>query len=536
MATNIHRCARRKTNPVNIGGIWMGSDYPIRIQSMANTLTSDVQASVEQCIRIAKAGADYVRFAVPSIRGIEHIAKIKNELNKTGRKIPIIADVHFNPEIALGVVDHVDKVRINPGNYSRIEKFIPLIEKCRLQHVALRIGVNHGSLSARIMNLYGDTPLGMAESALEFLRICQERKFDQVVVSMKASNVRIMVMATRLIVHMMTRENMHYPLHLGVTEAGEGEDGRIKSACGIGTLLAEGLGDTIRVSLTEDPENEIPVARKIINDLNTIIPAPSLPLTVPFSKERYEYDPRKSVAVGDIGGDHPPVVIGADPISDERIKMAHGSFAKLTGDLITDLVNDTSSVLVYHCNNDNIQAELNWLRNKLEENGCVTPVIFQLQLNKTDQNDFQIKSAVCLGGAFIDGFGDGIWLSNEPPFSSDHIHSTSFAILQACRARITRTEYISCPSCGRTNFNLIDTLAKIKAATSHLKGLKIGVMGCIVNGPGEMADADYGYVGSGKGKITLFKSRKAVKTGIPEADAVNELIKIIKENQKWIEP
>jgi (E)-4-hydroxy-3-methylbut-2-enyl-diphosphate synthase len=536
MANNIHNYYRRKTNPVNIGGIWTGSDYPIRIQSMVNTPASNVKASVEQCIRIANAGADYVRFAVPSVRDIEHIASIRNELKKRGRKIPVIADVHFNPEIALGVIDHVDKVRINPGNFSKIEKFIPLVEKCRLQQVALRIGVNHGSLSEKIMNLYGDTPLGMAESAMEFLRICRERKFDQVVVSMKASNVRIMVMATRLIVHMMSRENMHYPLHLGVTEAGEGEDGRIKSACGIGTLLAEGLGDTIRVSLTEDPENEIPVARKIIGDLNTIIPAPALPLTGPFSKERYKYEPRRSVAVGEIGGDHPPVVIGADRVIQERIKLVHASFAQFTSVLVKDLVGETSSVLVYHCTNDNIQAELNWLRNKLEESGCVTPVIFQLQLNETDLDNFQIKSALGLGGAFIDGFGDGIWLTNEPAFSEDHFHSTSFAILQACRARITRTEYISCPSCGRTNFNLMNTLSKIKAATSHLKGLKIGVMGCIVNGPGEMADADYGYVGSGKGKITLFKSRKIVKTGISEADAVSELIKIIKENHEWIEP
>jgi (E)-4-hydroxy-3-methylbut-2-enyl-diphosphate synthase len=530
------RYQRRSTGIVNIGNLPLGSDFPIRLQSMANTLTSDLQGSVAQCVRIIKAGADYVRFTVPSVSDVEAIAAIKQELLKQGYTTPIIADVHFNAEIALMVTDHVDKVRINPGNFPDIEKFLPLLEKCRAKGVALRIGVNHGSLSERIMNLYGDTPIGMAESAMEFLRICKDRRFDQVVVSMKSSNVRVMIQATRLVVKMMKDEGMNFPLHLGVTEAGEGEDGRIKSATGIGALLADGLGDTIRVSLTEEPENEVPVARKLVEQIAAISKHDPLPEITAFPADPYAYNPRITRSIENIGGNHPPVVIGSDTITETRIKMVAASFGEFSDTLIRELAGDDLTVLVYNCTNANIQAELRWVHFKLKEQKCSVPVIFKLQLHEINPEDFLLKSAASLGGAFIDGFGNGIWLTNQFPFSDDLIKSAAFGILQACRARITKTEYISCPSCGRTHFNLMESLARIKAATSHLKGLKIGVMGCIVNGPGEMADADYGYVGAGKGRITLYKAKEVIKKGIPEQYAVDELISLIKENGEWIDP
>jgi (E)-4-hydroxy-3-methylbut-2-enyl-diphosphate synthase len=536
---NLTNYQRRSTVNVQIGNVPLGSDYPVRIQSMTNTLTSDLKGSVAQCIRIVKAGADYVRFTVPSVSDVEAIAAIKQELIKQGYHTPIIADVHFNADIALQVADHVDKVRINPGNYADIQNFLPLIEKCHIRGAALRIGVNHGSLSARILKRYGDTPAGMAESAMEFLRICRDKHFDQVVVSMKSSNVRVMVLATRLVAKMMKEEGMNFPLHLGVTEAGEGEDGRIKSATGIGTLLADGLGDTIRVSLTEDPEAEIPVAQKLVHHIASIShhsPLPLLSSSLTFPTDPYAFNRRISRTVDNIGGNHPPVVIGSDNIDEKRIKLVTASFGDLTDNLIKELSDDKMTVLVYCCTNANVQAELRWLHFKLLEQHCDVPVIFQLLLHERNPEDFMLKSAVSLGGAFIDGFGNGIWLANEFSLSTDLINSTAFGILQACRARMTKTEYISCPSCGRTHFNLMESLSRIKAATSHLKGLKIGVMGCIVNGPGEMADADYGYVGAGRGKITLYKSKEVIRKGIPEEDAVYELIALIKENGDWVEP
>jgi (E)-4-hydroxy-3-methylbut-2-enyl-diphosphate synthase len=329
---------------------------------------------------------------------------------------------------------------------------------------------------------------------------------------------------------------MKFPLHLGVTEAGEGEDGRIKSAAGIGTLLADGLGDTIRVSLTEEPEYEIPVARKLVNHIAAISKHDPLPEIQALQENPFAFNRRKSRTVGNIGGNHPPVVIGADDISQNSVRLVTVSYRELTDTLIRELANDDNAVLVYRCTNANVQAELRWLHYKLEEHQCDLPVIFQLHLYERNPEDFQLKSAASLGGAFIDGFGDGIWLTNQYPLSAGLINSTAFGILQACRARMTRTEFISCPSCGRTQFNLMEALARIKAATSHLKGLKIAVMGCIVNGPGEMADADYGYVGSGKGRITLYKSREVIKRGIPEYEAVDELIGLIKNNNDWVDP
>lgn len=523
---------RRKTVSVNVGGVPMGSDHPVRIQSMANTSTADITGSVAQCIRIIKAGADYVRFTVPSISDVDALAAIRQQLRKQGYQTPIIADVHFNPDIALKVAAHVDKVRVNPGNFADIGKFIELLEICRAHGTAIRIGVNHGSLSERIMDQYGDTPEGMAESALEFLRICREKKFDQVVVSMKASNVRVMIQSTRLIAGKMDREGMHFPLHLGVTEAGEGEDGRIKSAVGIGTLLADGLGDTIRVSLTEEPEAEIPVARKLVGLASSTLQKSG---TGDRSEEQIGYKRRPTRKAGIIGGNLPPVVYGLDDFGSE-VKLVMATSDELTDEFLNELKDNRAAVLVYEPSAGNLQPELRWLRQKLDHLKCEAPVIFRLHLHDEHVEDFMLLAAASLGGAFIEGFGDGIWLTSEHALPQQQIHSVSLGILQAARARMSKTEYIACPSCGRTNFNLIEALSRIKAATSHLKGLKIGVMGCIVNGPGEMADADYGYVGAGKGKITLYKAKEVVKRGIPESEAVEELIALIKDHGDWKDP
>jgi len=556
----------------------MGSSHPIRIQSMANTPTADIRASVEQCLRIIKAGADYVRFTIPSLADVQAIASIKQALLKQDCLTPIIADVHFNAEVALRVADVADKVRINPGNFadtkkfesivytgeayrlelSRIrDRFLPLLDKCRNRGIAIRIGVNHGSLSDRIMSRYGDTPEGMAESAMEFLRICRDAHFDQVVVSMKASNIRVMVQANRLVVRMMDAEDMYFPLHLGVTEAGEGEDGRIKSAAGIGALLNEGFGDTIRVSLTEEPEAEIPVARRLVEHISEIALQNRLPGWGQCSPNVQGFTRRQTRVVGNIGGNHVPVVIGTDSAADytwlqaglcqvlhcnhnqqpaSSVNFTEATLETLDSIFINTLQANAEALLVYRCTQADVQAELRILRAMLEENHCDIPVVIRFEGNEPTLESFQVKTAAALGGTFIDGFGDGIWLSNKTELSGRDIISTAFGILQACRARITRTEYISCPSCGRTNFNLMETLARIKAATSHLKGIKIGIMGCIVNGPGEMADADYGYVGSGKGKVTLYKAKKVISRGIPEDNAVEHLIALMKQEGDWKEP
>jgi (E)-4-hydroxy-3-methylbut-2-enyl-diphosphate synthase len=528
---------------------------------MANTLTSDIEGSVRQCIDIIKAGADYVRFTVPSSVDVNNFALIKKNLREKGFQTPLIADVHFNADIALQVSEYADKVRINPGNFGEPAvaraRFISLIEKCRKRGVAVRIGVNHGSLSRRIMEEFGDTPAGMAESALEFLRICRKLKFDQVVVSMKASNVRVMVQATRLVVKKMDAEDMHFPLHLGVTEAGEGEDGRIKSAAGIGALLCSGLGDTIRISLTEAPEMEIPVAVKLLQHVSGIINHKPFPFLVNQPADPFDFTRRISAVRGNIGGSQVPVVMGETEKADfptpepgivdagayininqkpPGINLVHFTFSDIPLLERKDLCNDSTMVIVYDCSSENVQAELTWLHYQLRQSDCDLPVIFHRHYREDDLEAFQIKSATDMGSAFIDGFGDGLWLTNSGSISAEDLVSTAFGILQACRARMTRTEFISCPSCGRTNFNLIETMGRIKAATSHLKSLKIGVMGCIVNGPGEMADADYGYVGAGRGKITLYKSKEIVKRGIPEQSAVDELVALIKEYGDWEDP
>ncbi|MBN2275603.1 MAG: (E)-4-hydroxy-3-methylbut-2-enyl-diphosphate synthase [Bacteroidales bacterium] len=617
---------RRHADTVYIGDVAMGGDFPVRIQSMINTLTRDIDGSVEQCKRIIGAGADYVRITVPSPADVENLAQIKEKLRAQGYNTPLIADVHFNTTIALKSAAVVEKVRINPGNFGISGKFrkaeyspeeynaewnkqkkafLEFLDICRKHNTAIRIGINHGSLSDRIMSRYGDTAEGMVESALEFLRVCKEVDFRRVVISMKASNTLVMIYATRLLVKKMNEESMGYPLHLGVTEAGEGEDGRIKSAVGIGTLMAHGIGDTIRVSLTEEPEAEIPVAQKLVSVCEVInrkgINGGEIPL------QYYEYERRKSSSVSNIGGRHVPVVIttmSKDTVAEyfthgiesrwkeginlpdfvysaqwregykvpEKVgvilpvktwlqhreeKMLYPlyegkeimdtthlrediSFLRLHADDLTvdmmSFIKEKSNVVVV-ASADSTYAFTAFHRffSAMASGNLTVPVILAAQFSEVEKEDFQLKAAVHMGGILVDGSGDGLWLSCEGYGNPEESSSTAFGILQATRTRITKTEFIACPSCGRTNFNLMETLAAIKARTSHLKGLKIGVMGCIVNGPGEMADADYGYVGSGKGKVTLYKAKTVVKHNIPEALALDELIKVIKENGDWKE-
>lgn len=589
--------SRRHSVPVSVHGVGIGSSNPVCLQSMANTSLSDVQSSVSQCIRIYQAGAQLVRFSVPSENDIDFLLAIRQELERRGFSIPLVADVHFSAAIAEKVAGIADKVRINPGNYTARNsgetsnkldlQFVQLIHTCRERGVAIRVGVNHGSLSARIMDLYGDTPMGMAESAMEFLRVCQREQYDQVVVSMKSSNVRVMVQATRLTASLMAREGMFFPLHIGVTEAGDGEDGRIKSAAGIGALLSDGLGDTIRVSLTEDPEKEIPVAAMLAayaERLNNSLVLPEIPLK---AIGYYEYVPRNTRQAGIAGGNQVPVVVG-DPDTGADIGYWNGGkkpgaalekglwivpesiwlpempagflplfesgtipdevpagrimgFVRADFGTIKDLLLQYSIrrdpwVIVYEPKQVNIHGELRWLRHQLETAGCDWPVVISPVYSESDPDRLSINCAAGLGGTLIEGFGNGLWLRKSGEEDDSGLTRLAFGLLQACRSRMIKTEYIACPSCSRTHFNLMDTLSKIKEATSHLKNLRIGVMGCIVNGPGEMADADYGYVGSGKGRVTLYKGREMIRRGIDERDAVSALLELIKESGDWRDP
>jgi (E)-4-hydroxy-3-methylbut-2-enyl-diphosphate synthase len=624
---------RFKTSVVSVGKVLLGGDYPIRVQSMTTADTMDTVGSVEESIRMIDAGCEIVRLTAPSKRDAENLKVIKAELLSRGYSSPLVADIHFTPNAAEIAADIVEKIRVNPGNYAdkkkfeeldytdesyeqeleRIEeKFTPLVLKCKKNGIAMRIGTNHGSLSDRILSRYGDTPQGMVESAMEFLRICVKHDYHNLVLSMKASNTLVMVQAYRLLVAVMRENNMNYPLHLGVTEAGDGEDGRIKSAVGIGALLEDGLGDTIRVSLTEDPEHEIPVANKLLekyapenrNDLN--IDAPFSELTY----DPYSYTRRKTINLGNIGSDHVPVVVGS--LNDvSEIKPSHlfgfgynysipldkWNISDLAADYIfvgsneipfelpgtlsiicsynswaqsqkekarhfpliekdqlplipknqkaflriqaedfdvEDLQQYPNLVIVLDSRYTNKQQLFRYFLLNYAENSILNPVIFTSQPSTNDQEQYQLWSSADLGGMFIDGFGDGIWLQGAVPVQLKN--TTSFGILQATRTRISKTEYISCPSCGRTLFDLQETTAKIRERTSHLKGIKIGIMGCIVNGPGEMADADYGYVGTGPGKIHLYKEKTVVLKNVPEENAVESLIELIRENGDWIDP
>jgi (E)-4-hydroxy-3-methylbut-2-enyl-diphosphate synthase len=557
---------RRPSTSVRVGTIEIGGDCPIRIQSMANVSTMATEAAVAQAIRMIQAGAELVRFAVRNEQEARNLGVIRQRLREAGYDTPLVADVHFNPDIADVAATQVEKVRINPGNYARTEeeqrrRMMALIGLCRQYGAALRIGVNHGSLSARIMDAYGDTPEGMVASCMEFLYICREANFGDIVLSIKASNSVVMVQTVRLLVRTMEVEGMAFPLHLGVTEAGDGEDGRIKSAVGIGALLADGIGDTIRVSLSESPEAEIPVARKLLEHIRR--------------RERHEsiqaslaegYDPlrpmrRISRPVGDIGGGRPPVVLPADSSSyPSDIHFVPLTLSDLTAERIQDLTGDPYAVALLGSRHINPVGELRAAMHRLLDTHCPIPVLFRIDYDEPDSEAFLIQTAADLGALFLDGFGDGIIaprnlsdapatlvstpLSVPPPLrglvtsslaaTSGAVHSLSediaYGILQAVRLRISKTEYIACPSCGRTLFDLPTTLANVRRATSHLKGLKIAVMGCIVNGPGEMADADYGYVGAAPHKVNLYKGKRCILRNIPEEEAAPQLLSLIHED------
>lgn len=532
----------------------------MRLQSMTNTSTTDTKASVEQCIRILEEGGELVRLTTPGTKDARNLENIKAELLKAGYQQPIVADVHFNPKVAEIAAEHADKVRINPGNYADRQKnnnqltneaylqaleaihqkLLPLINICKKNNRALRIGVNHGSLSERVVNRYGDTLEGMAESAMEFLRVCKREGFHQLVISMKSSNTRVMVHSTRLLVKMMEQEGMHYPLHLGVTEAGAGEDGRIKSAVGIGTLLADGIGDTIRVSLTEDPAKEIPVARKLVDHFkdranHVELPEIEFPLFNPF-----EYQENLSRAISNIGGEQVPVVVINEACSPGDLEpdfLAQGLFKqfKCLEATVSDIQEkigsiDDKTLLILESKRKNPVGEFRYLLAELRSRGILQPVIFRKKYTDHILEDLQIKASADFGPLFLDGLGDGIWIDYQGKLDDGDILSCSFGILQASRVRTTKTEYISCPTCGRTNFNIEQVLKDVKAQTSHLKNLKIAVMGCIVNGPGEMVDADFGYVGAGPGKVSLYKGKQVIKRNIPQEDAIGELVRIITDN------
>jgi len=613
---NLFAYQRRNSLEVAVGTTPLGGNNPIRIQSMTTTNTLDTEATVEQCIRIFKAGGDYVRITAQGVQEAENLAAIRETLTRRGFTFPLVADIHFNPKAAEVAALHVEKVRINPGNFAerrpegdiytetelaeghaRVEAAVKsFIRICEQTNTAVRIGVNHGSLSERMVSRFGDTPEGMVESALELLKIFRAENFHNLTISMKSSNTRVMVQSVRLLVSRMEQEGMRYPLHLGVTEAGNSREGRIKSAVGIGALLADGIGDTIRVSLTEEPEFEIPVAKKLVEYF--LERESPINLAIPHTNpvDPYSYSRLRSSSVGWIGGNAPPVVMadltaaenpeatmldlleimGSAPMPDlflcqksvsaEISPTSHivvaaeavtnpdlpifnpNSFiaykqgaalleinhADLNDSLIGKLKGKLSVVLVLNAISKNPVAEFRAMTFRLREAGANNPVILKNTYLGDDIETVQLQAAADFGTLLLDGIGDGIFLS-APNIPIEETVTTAFDILQAARVRTTKTEYISCPGCGRTLYNLQQTAGLIKARTCHLKGLKIGIMGCIVNGPGEMADADYGYVGAGPGKINLYKRKELIKKNIPQADALEELIELIKENGDWKE-
>jgi (E)-4-hydroxy-3-methylbut-2-enyl-diphosphate synthase len=631
---SLTRYSRLKTREVLVGGIGFGGDNPIRVQSMTTTDTMDTTSSVAQAIRMIEAGCELVRYTAPSIKEAENLKIIREELNSKGYTTPIVADIHFTPNAAEEAALHIEKIRVNPGNYAdkkkfethdytdesyadelkRIrEKFTPLVLLCKEKKRAMRIGTNHGSLSDRIMSRYGDSPLGMVESALEFVQICEDNDYFDLIISMKSSNPQVMVQAYRLLVSKMLERGNIYPLHLGVTEAGEGEDGRIKSAVGIGTLLEDGIGDTIRVSLTEEPEFEIPVAQKLVERYKNRpyhFDVAAVETELPYNP--FEYNRRKTKSVLNIGDHHVPVIV-SDLSQLTEIKpanlFAYGYIYNMvddkwtikdqavdylyTGNMIPEFelpgtlsvivehevwknqnqvypvfeiddfiesenrsetinfvrvdagemenfhrlktISDEPVVLVLRSDNTHCMAEMRRFFIELMNRQIDLPVIIQNSYKDFDNETFQLYSSTDFGALLLDGLGDGICIRTKNCSTPQLTTSTGFGILQATRTRISKTEYISCPSCGRTLFDLQETTAKIRAKTNHLKGLKIGIMGCIVNGPGEMADADYGYVGVGKGKINLYKEKTVVKKNVSENEAVQALIDLIKEHGDWVE-
>ena len=633
--SNLNKYQRFKSRKVLIGDVPLGYGHPIRTQSMTTTNTLDIKSTVNQAIRIIDSGSDYVRITAPSIKEAKALKEIKDSLRRKKYKTPLIADIHFTPNAAIEAAQIVEKVRINPGNYAdrkkfkvfeytdreyndelnRIyERFSPLVKICKENGTAMRIGANHGSLSDRIMNRYGDTPLGMVESAMEFLRICENHSYHNIVLSMKSSNPIVMVQAYRLLINKMMSEKMNYPLHLGVTEAGEGMEGRIKSSIGIGVLLEDGIGDTIRVSLTEEPELEIPVARRIVERYNKRDKHDKIKNLHVKAFDPFDYNKRKTNPVINIGGDNVPIVIldlsnikkidlgiledcgysylnktdkwlikdlaadyvflGDNTINikfppqlkvicnystwkkhrteqniypeltiDEYIygdidglKFLYLSCEKVIDKNLIDLINKDKKIvlLIDTFNNHGLVDQRNLICNLIDSK-VKAPIIISRCYYDLSLEKIQINASVDIGGLLIDGLGDGLLIYNNS-ISIDETNKLSFEILQSTRTRITKTDFISCPSCGRTQFDLMETTAMVREKTSHLKGLKIAIMGCIVNGPGEMADADYGYVGTGLKKISLYKGHNVIKKDISAEKSVDELIHLIKENGDWIEP
>ncbi|MBO4529873.1 MAG: (E)-4-hydroxy-3-methylbut-2-enyl-diphosphate synthase [Paludibacteraceae bacterium] len=562
---------RRETIAVKVGNIEIGGDNPIRVQSMANTDTNDIDSSIQQALRIEKAGGELIRFTAQGIKEATNLKQIRENFRKSGGVAPLVADIHFNPQAAFVAAEAVEKVRINPGNFvDRVhtlqrfdytddeyqqeiekikDKLYPLLDICKANHTAIRIGVNHGSLSDRILSRYGDTPRGMVESCMEFLRLCMAYDFYNIVISIKASNTVIMVQTVRLLVDTMNKAGMKFPLHLGVTEAGDGEDGRVKSALGIGALLQDGIGDTIRVSLSEAPENEIPVARKLVDYITTTAPIRSCDTVVAKNSglvDPFTFKRRSSFSVDKIGDGQVPVVVSntnvtVDGLSPDYCATDFQSSIKTvfatisTYDAIKNELDEHTVVVLdsvgYPSSQDGIGGQREFIHRMLSD-GLKNPVILRRRYMDSNIEDLQIKAGADYGQFFIDGLVDGIWIE-APQVKEESVVSLMFTILQGSRARVSKTEYVSCPSCGRTLFDLQTTLAKIKERTSHLKGLKIGVMGCIVNGPGEMADADYGYVGSARGKVNLYKGQTCLEKAIPQEEAVDRLIQLIKENGDW---
>lgn len=520
-------CRRRQCRQVEIGltdtPVRVGGGAPIVVQSMTSTSTTDEAASLAQIERIAAAGASLVRLTAQGVREAEAMGRMRQAVN-----VPLVADIHFNPRAALAAAEAVDKVRINPGNFCRPgsdieEALLPLLAIAERRGVALRIGVNHGSLSPEIMEKYGDTPEGMVESAIQFIRVCAKHNFHRIVVSIKASNTVVMVRTVRLLVKTMAAEGLEYPLHLGVTEAGDGEDGRVKSAVGIGALLYQGVGDTIRVSLSEDPELEVPVARALLDYVAKAAAAPDIEYTYAEGYNAVAPERLLSRAVGGVGGDNATVVYGLDTVNAPIIELdaAERNFADIPSD----------AVIMLSSHHANRVGELQAARHALLRAGVDNPVIMHLDYDPNDA-DLALKAAADFGALLLNGHQDGIYVDAAEADTD----SLALGILQAARLRFSKTEFISCPSCGRTMYDLQTTLKAIKAAVSHLKGLKIGVMGCIVNGPGEMADADYGYVGAGVGRISLYRRKECVEKNIPQEDAIEHLINLIKADGKWQNP
>lgn len=568
---DIFNYSRRNTVEVNVGGVTIGCTHPVRVQSMTNTSTMDTAGSVEQALRIVQKGGELVRLTTQGNREAVNMGSIKEQLKARGCNVPLVADVHFNAAVADTAARYADKVRVNPGNYvdpartfkqleysdaeyadelKRLrDRFVAFLDICKAEGRAVRVGVNHGSLSDRIMSRYGDTPSGVVESCMEFLRICRDENFGNVVVSIKTSNTSMMVTTVRRLVRVMAEEGIEFPLHLGVTEAGDAEDGRIKSAVGIGALLADGIGDTVRVSLAEAPENEIPVAKELVGYVALRSGAPSIEAAVAPGFCYEEPVRRKTNACGIIGGSNVPVVFGGE-VDDKDIapdfvaaavKTVSPSDAKdgdlvsveygsLTEENILKLKQLNDIVLVASSQHVNAVGELRALVHKLTVEGIDAPVVVRRAYNEATVEALRIKAAADLGVLLIDGLADGLWLENASSTAVE-LNSIMFGILQATRARISKTEYIACPGCGRTMYDLQGTLARIKAATAHLKGLKIGVMGCIVNGPGEMADADYGYVGAARGKVSLYRRKECVEKNIPEDEAIERLLQLIEADK-----